>query len=78
MSPLRGRRGWERKVDEQVEREAAERDAQRATERISRAAARAFWISRESARASWVALLTSLRAACTPAFPSARRSRRMF
>ena len=38
MSPLRGRRGWERKVDEQVEREAAERDAQRATERISRAA----------------------------------------
>jgi transcription-repair coupling factor (superfamily II helicase) len=38
MSPLRGRRGWERRVDEQVEREAAERDAQRATERISRAA----------------------------------------
>jgi len=33
MSPLRGRRGWERRVDEQVERETAEREAQRAAER---------------------------------------------
>ncbi|MCI0583690.1 MAG: transcription-repair coupling factor [Chloroflexi bacterium] len=49
MSPLRGRRGWERRVDEQVEREVAERDAQRATERIARAASAG---SAEGARAT--------------------------
>ena len=34
MPPLRGRRGWERRVDEQVARETADR----ATERLARAA----------------------------------------
>ncbi|HEX9550258.1 MAG TPA: hypothetical protein VF971_04110, partial [Candidatus Limnocylindrales bacterium] len=31
-SPLRGRRGWERRIDEQVEREAADREARRLVE----------------------------------------------
>ncbi|HLE79148.1 MAG TPA: transcription-repair coupling factor [Candidatus Limnocylindrales bacterium] len=35
MAPLRGRRGWERRVDELVERETADRAAARAAERAA-------------------------------------------